>query len=74
MDSDLIELAERRNDGIEVRLLWRRHTREVVLEVTDDKTGRTRGIQVPDDRALDAFEHPFFYIEPADPLVDAAVV
>jgi hypothetical protein len=74
MDNDLIELAARRNDGIEVRLLWKRHTRVVVLEVSDDASGRTREMQVPDGRALEAFEHPFSYIHSADPLADAAVV
>ena len=74
MDTNLIELAERSNDGIEVRLLWDRGTGEVVLEVTDDENGTTVEVQVPGDRAMDAFRHPFVYVEPAAPLFDAAVV
>jgi hypothetical protein len=74
MDTDKVELAERSNDGIEVRLLWKRHTREVVLEVTDDKSGRTCEVRVPDDRALDAFDHPFLYIGQTYPFCDAAFV
>jgi hypothetical protein len=74
MDTNLIELAERSNDGVEVRLLWHRVTGEVVLEVNDDKTGTAFEVQVPGDRAMDAFRHPFVYVEPATPLFDAAAV
>jgi len=74
MDTTLIELAERSNDGVGVRLLWDRLTGAVVLEVTDDKTDTTLEVQVPGDRAMDAFRHPFVYVEPAQPLFDAAVV
>jgi hypothetical protein len=66
-----MELAERSNDGVVVRLLWDRYTRKIVLEVTDDKTGTTHEVQVPDDHALEAFQHPFVYVEP---FLDAAVV
>jgi hypothetical protein len=62
MDKDLIELAERSNDGLDVRLLWRRGADEVVLVVSDDRTGASFGVGVPGDRALDAFEHPFAYV------------
>ena len=74
MDTNLIELAERSNDGVEVRLLWDRGADEVVLEVYDDKTGTIIEVQVPRDRAMDAFRHPFVYVESAAPLFDAAVV
>jgi hypothetical protein len=74
MDTTLIELAERSNDGVEVRLLWDRGADEVVLEVYDNKTGTITEVQVPRDRAMDAFRHPFVYFEPATPLFDAAVV
>ena len=74
MDTTLIELAERTGDGIEVRLLWRRGTDEVVLEVTDDRTGASFELQVPGDRAMDAFRHPFTYVRVDEPLYDAAVV
>jgi hypothetical protein len=72
-DNDLIELAERSNDGIEVRLLWRRGADEVVLVVSDDRTGVSFGIDVPGDRALDAFRHPFLYVGPIE-LGDAVAV
>ena len=74
MDGDKVELAERSNDGIEVRLLWKRDTREVMLEVTDDRSGKTCEIRVPDDRALHAFDHPFLYVGRAFLPYDGAFV
>jgi len=74
MDTTLIELAERTNDGLGIRLLWNRGTGAVVLEVTDGKTDTILEVQVPADRAMDAFRHPFVYVEPVEPLFDAAVV
>jgi hypothetical protein len=74
MDNDLIELAERSNDGIGVQLLWRPGAGEVVLVVSDDRTGVSFGVDVPGDRALDAFRHPFLYVEPVGLLGDAVAV
>ena len=71
LDNDLIELAERSDNGIDVRLLWRRGAGEVVLVVSDELTGASFGIDVPGDRALDAFRHPFLYVEPLELLGDA---
>ena len=62
MDTNLVELAERSSDGVAVRLLWSRETGEVVLEVVDDRCGASFELEVPGDRALDAFRHPFVYV------------
>ncbi|HEY3921904.1 MAG TPA: hypothetical protein VGL76_07295 [Gaiellaceae bacterium] len=61
MTKDLIELAERSRDGVEVRLLWHRNGGEVVLRVADDKTGEAFELQIAPERAMDAFRHPFVY-------------
>ena len=61
MKTTLIELAERTNDGVSVRLLWRRGTDEVLLEVNDGKLGESFALQVPGGQAMDAFRHPFVY-------------
>jgi hypothetical protein len=61
-DTELIELAERTNEGLCVRLLWRRGADEVVLEVNDEQSGDSFEVDVPGPRALDAFRHPFVYV------------
>ena len=65
MDTNLIELAERQGDGIAVGLYWRQGTDEVVLVVSDEKTGESFGVEVPGERAMDAFHHPFVYVSSA---------
>ena len=55
-------------------LLWRRGADEVVLVVSDDRTGVSFGVDVPGEKALDAFRHPFLYVEPFEPLGDAVAV
>jgi hypothetical protein len=62
MDANLIELAQRKGDGVEVGLYWRRGTDEVVLVVSDERTGESFGVEVPGERAMDAFRHPFVYV------------
>jgi hypothetical protein len=74
VDNNLIELAERSGDGIGVRLYWRQGTDEVVLEVIDDKTGVSFGVQVPGNQALEAFHHPFLYVPAPEPLFELATL
>jgi hypothetical protein len=60
--SNTRELAHRRNDGIDVRMLWDSATDRVVVAVHDSKTGSEFEIVVaPGERALDVFHHPFAY-------------
>jgi len=62
---DDIELAARRNSGVEVRLLWRREGDVCTVAVNDDVTGETFEVEVTRERALDAFYHPFAYADAA---------
>ena len=56
------ELAHRRNDGLDIRLLWNSATNEVTVALHDNKTGDGFEVAVgPDERALDVFHHPFAY-------------
>jgi hypothetical protein len=55
------ELAHRSGDGIEVSLLWSRHTDRLTVLVGDSHTGETFEFSPPRDRGLDAFYHPFAY-------------
>jgi hypothetical protein len=52
------ELAERRTDGIVVRLLWDSVRDQVVLRYRDRQAAELFEIDVPNELALDAFEHP----------------
>ena len=56
----MCELAERSSNGTQVRLLWRRGTSRLWVEVRgpDD---RVLVIPVQPERALDAFHHPYAY-------------
>jgi hypothetical protein len=62
MTKGLIELAERSQHGIDVRLLWHRDGGEVVLQVVDDKSGETYEQEIAPECAMDAFRHPFVYV------------
>jgi hypothetical protein len=56
------ELAHRRNDGLDIRLLWDSETDRVSVALRDGKTGEGFEVEVgPGERALDVFHHPFAY-------------
>jgi hypothetical protein len=56
------ELAHRRNDGLDIRLLWDSATDRVLVALNDAKTGEGFEVTVgPGERALDVFHHPFAY-------------
>ncbi len=57
-----LELAERRDDGLEVILLWDPDTAgRVWVDVVSLSSGEGFVIHAESDRALDAFYHPFAY-------------
>ena len=64
----LVELAERRSSGLVVQLLWDPTRNQIVLRYFDGLTGDAFATDVPNSRALTAFEHPNLY----RPLRDAA--
>jgi hypothetical protein len=56
------ELAQRRNDGLDIRLLWDSATDRVSVALHDGKTGEGFEVEVGrGERALDVFHHPFAY-------------
>jgi hypothetical protein len=59
--TNLTELAQRRNDGLEVTLLWAPADDSVHLFVVNERTGSTAAFPVDRAKALDAFYHPFAY-------------
>jgi len=54
----VFELAARRSNGIRVRLLWDAGRNQVVLRYCDEESGDGFVTDVPNDRALYAFNHP----------------
>ena len=67
----LRELDHRRNDGIDVRMLWNPIDDSVVVAVADAKTGEAFSIQVDAADAVDAFHHPYAYAALLDRLSTA---
>jgi hypothetical protein len=56
------ELDSRTNDGIHVRLLWRKDDGRLWVDVIDTKAGEAFGLDVHDgERPLDVFHHPYAY-------------
>jgi hypothetical protein len=68
-----VDLAHRRNDGIDVILWWSPEDDTVAVEVLHLATDESFELVVDRDRALDAFYHPFAYAARRSPeLLDVA--
>jgi len=55
------ELAHRASNGVSVSLFWEKVGDTLSLEVFDESNDEFFQIDVPRDRALDAFHHPYVY-------------
>jgi len=60
---ELRELDHRLGDGIDVTLLWSRRTGGVFVLVVDLRYGDSFDLEVDPADALDAFRHPYAYVE-----------
>ncbi|HWC85129.1 MAG TPA: hypothetical protein VG388_01230 [Solirubrobacteraceae bacterium] len=60
-DIGIRELDRRRNDGIDVRLLWDSRTDTIIVAVEDERTDDSFEVAVDASDALDAFRHPYAY-------------
>jgi hypothetical protein len=67
------ELAHRRQDGLEVTLLWDEGSNEVSIELVDERSETARAFVVPSGAALDAFNHPFAYAPGVEADFDGAL-
>ena len=56
-----IELAQRRNDELEITLFWAPTDDSVQVTIVNERTGTTVALPVERGNALDAFYHPFAY-------------
>ena len=59
------ELSRRESGGFEVVLYWCDRPSAVTLTVSDAGTGEIFEVEVPGADALDAFHHPFAYLQGA---------
>ena len=64
-DEQWVELADRANDGLDIRLYWNRGDGRVKVAVTRIHTGRVAELRVEPADAMTAFHHPFAYHETA---------
>ena len=55
-------LAERTSGGIHVSLYWDKVDDSLTLAVYDAKSSTYFELDVPRDRALDAFHHPYAFL------------
>lgn len=55
------ELDHRRNDGIDVTLLWEARTDRLSLAVVDEDSGESLTFGIDPTDALTAFHHPYAY-------------
>jgi hypothetical protein len=53
------ELDHRHSDGIDVRLLWNWTTDQIIVAVSDAKTGDAFELEIEGHQAMDAFQHPY---------------
>jgi len=55
------ELAHRAGDGVEVVLFWHEIADELMVTVSDERTGSYFELAAAPDQALDVFNHPYAY-------------
>ena len=55
------ELAHRSTDGIEVALFWNKPSNRITIELADARIDERLEFEVANDKALDAFRHPYAY-------------
>lgn len=62
-EATIRELDHRTGDGIEVALLWDSETGQVFVTVSDEQLQDAFAFEVPGADALDAFYHPYVYLQ-----------
>jgi hypothetical protein len=53
------ELAYRASDGVEILLLWHQATNELLVSVSDKRSGAYFELEAGPHQALDVFNHPY---------------
>lgn len=57
------ELSCRESDGVTVRLLWDKSSKEIYVTYNDSRRGEDYILNPPNFAALDAFYHPNYYAQ-----------
>jgi hypothetical protein len=55
------ELAHRSDEGLEVSLLWKETTAELIVTVLDARSGELLEVAAQPENALEVFNHPYAY-------------
>jgi len=63
--TQIVELADRQSEDLEVVLLWARRSGRLWVNVTHRRSGRSARIAATPANALDVFNHPFAYAREA---------
>jgi hypothetical protein len=58
-ETEFRELDRRKNDGIDVSLLWNSRTNRVSVAVADERSGESFEFEIDSADARAAFHHPF---------------
>lgn len=61
-NSQIIDLADRHSDDLDVVLLWGRRSGRLWVRVTHRRSGRVARIDATPTNALDVFNHPLTYV------------
>jgi hypothetical protein len=61
------ELDRRSFGAVEIRLLWRPERDTVTILLENERNGRAVELTVHASEAVEALEHPFVYLDAADP-------
>lgn len=64
-ERQIVDLANRHSDDLDVVLLWSRVSGRIWVRIIHCRSGRTARIEATPANALDVFEHPFAYARAA---------
>ena len=62
IERNLVELDRRENSDESVELLWSVNTNQIYIRLTDKHADVSRLVLVPNEKARDAFNHPYVYL------------
>lgn len=55
------ELIDERRNNLVIKVFWLRLTNEVTMLLHDMETAQSYEFPIPNDKVLDARDHPFYY-------------